>query len=280
MNKSVQQTKILRVNGTAEEEFDLLAVEEPMEIRLGHGPSGQRRQSTVSVTMRTSGHDFELALGFLYTEGIVRQHEEVERISYCQDQGKQHHNNVVRVELSAGVVVDTLRLKRNSYMNSGCGVCGKTSIDAIEAEGLQNITNGFEVEEESIHSAPGILTQAQLVFKYTGGLHAAGLFDRGGKLLLWREDVGRHNALDKVLGASLQQKIALKNTFLFLSGRIGFELVQKALVANIPVVAAVGAPSSLAVDLARRFDMTLLGFVREGGFNIYCGNQRVKLNTR
>lgn len=273
----MQQVNIIKVGDAASEQSDLLAVEEPLELRLGYGPAVDRQQKAISVTMRTPGHDFELALGFLFTEGIIQRYEEVASIHYCQDLGRKHSKeNVVRVELRPEVQPDLLRLQRNFYTSSSCGVCGKASIEAIETICPQPTVHPCTVTEEVIHQAPDALLKAQLVFQYTGGLHAAGLFDTTGKLLLWREDVGRHNALDKLIGACLTaHQLPLQNTFVLLSGRLSFELVQKAVMAGLPVLAAVGAPSHLAVSLAREFDMTLLGFVREQRFNIYSGAHRI-----
>lgn len=248
-----------------------------MEIRLGFGPAAAREQRAISVTMRTPGHDFELALGFLFTEGIIQQYDSVDSIHYCQDLGRQQNGeNILRVELRPEVPVDLQRLQRNFYTSSSCGLCGKASIEAIETICPHPIGPQGAINEAVIHQAPDILLKAQLVFQHTGGLHAAGLFDQQGRLLLWREDVGRHNALDKLIGACLTaQQLPLQNTFVLLSGRLSFELVQKALMAGLPVLAAVGAPSHLAVNLAREFDMTLLGFVREQRFNIYSGAERI-----
>lgn len=282
MNSSVQSTSITKIGDQIQEQDDLLAVEEPLEIRLGYGFVNERNQSSISVTMRTPGHDFELALGFLFAEGIIRSYEEVASIKYCHStksaQQVQEKENIVRVELSPNTPVDLQRLQRNFYTNSSCGVCGKTSIEAISTLCTPLSPDNFNVEDEVIHQAPEILRKAQLVFSYTGGLHAAGLFDTQGQLLLWREDIGRHNALDKLLGASLvANKIPLNKSFLLLSGRVSFELVQKALMGGISMIAAVGAPSSLAVQLARQYNISLLGFVRDRQFNIYSGSHRVRL---
>jgi FdhD protein len=282
MKSSVQHVKIVRVDGAATGQPDLLAVEEPLEIRLGYGPAGHRQQRSISVTMRTPGHDFELVLGFLFTEGIIQDYEAVASIHYCENLGRQQKEeekeNVVRVELKAGVQVDIEGLQRNFYTSSSCGVCGKSSIAALQAICPYPAAHPFSVAEEVIHQAPEALRKAQLVFQYTGGLHAAGLFDPTGKLLLWREDVGRHNAMDKLIGACLMDReLPLKNVFVLLSGRVSFELVQKALMAGLSMLAAVGAPSSLALNLAREYDITLLGFVRDGRFNIYHGSQRLLL---
>ncbi len=282
MNNSVQHTSIVKVGDTIDEEDDLLAVEEPLEIRLGYGPVSARCQQSISVTMRTPGHDFELALGFLFAEGIIRNYEEVVSIKYCQNTDTTDaKENIVRVELLPNIPVDMQKLQRNFYSTSSCGVCGKASIEALDTHCLPLPMDNFCIDAEVIHQAPAKLRKAQLVFTYTGGLHAAGLFDRQGKLLLWREDVGRHNALDKLLGASLAaDNIPLSQSFLLLSGRVSFELVQKALMGGISLIAAVGAPSSLAVQLAQEYDITLLGFVRDQRFNIYSGSHRVALQEK
>ncbi|MBO0935775.1 formate dehydrogenase accessory sulfurtransferase FdhD [Fibrella sp. HMF5335] len=257
---------------------DLLAVEEPMEIRLGYGEATDRQQRSISVTMRTPGHDFELALGFLFTEGIIQSRQQIHSIRYCTDLGRQEAtNNIVRVELAPDVAVDLRSSERNFYTTSSCGVCGKASIDAVWNTGCPILppAEAF-VDADVIHALPQKLRAAQAVFEHTGGLHAAAIFDQNGTLLLLREDVGRHNALDKVIGAALQQGLVpLHNSVLFLSGRISFELVQKALMAGIPLVAAVGAPSSLAVQMGQDVGMTLLGFVRNNTFNIYSGADRI-----
>jgi FdhD protein len=255
---------------------DLLAIEEPLEIRMGFGPMGDRQQRNVSVTMRTPGHDFELASGFLFTEGIIQNFNQIESVKYCEDGGKQEQKeNIVRVELKSEVKIDFQKLQRHFYTTSSCGVCGKTSIDAVKVN-CKSISDSFKISAETIHTLPDKLRKAQQVFEYTGGLHASALFDSEGKLILLREDVGRHNALDKIIGAMLfKNEIPIPNYFLLVSGRASFELIQKAAVAGIPVLAAVGAPSSLAVQLAKAVNMTLLGFVRDKRFNIYCGEQRI-----
>lgn len=255
---------------------DLLAIEEPLEIRIGFGMTGDRQQKSLSVTMRTPGHDFELAIGFLFTEGILQSYGQVESIKYCEDGGRQDEKeNVVRVELKPEVVVDLPKLQRNFYTTSSCGVCGKSSIEAV-ARQCPHISADWKVGPDFIHALPGKLKEAQKVFEYTGGLHASGLFNRKGDLVLLREDVGRHNALDKVIGAMVvKNEVPLVNYCLLVSGRASFELVQKAALAGIPLLAAVGAPSSLAVSLAKDCGMTLLGFVRDGRFNIYSSAERI-----
>ena len=257
---------------------DLLAVEEPLEIRLGYGETNDRQQRSISVTMRTPGNDFELALGFLFTENVIQNLTQVHTIRYCTDLGRQEATeNIIRVELNPGVAVDLSTTERNFYTTSSCGVCGKASIDAIRTTACPVLSPARPlIDADLIHTLPGKLREAQAVFEHTGGLHAAALFDSSGRLLLLREDVGRHNALDKMIGAGLQAGLLpLSDSLVFLSGRISFELVQKALVAGVPLVAAVGAPSSLAVQMADEFGMTLLGFVRNNSFNVYTAANRV-----
>lgn len=255
---------------------DLLAIEEPLEIRIGFGMMSDRQQKSLSVTMRTPGHDFELAIGFLFTEGIIQHIDQIESVKYCEDVGKQEEKgNVVRVELKPEISIDFEKLQRHFYTSSSCGVCGKSSIESVKVVS-QPVREGFSIEASLIHQLPDTLRKAQAVFEHTGGLHAVGLFDNTGELVLLREDVGRHNALDKAIGAMvLKREGPLSNYALLVSGRASFELVQKAAVAGIPVLAAVGAPSSLAVALAKESGMTLLGFVRNQRFNIYCGEQRI-----
>ncbi|MES2517513.1 MAG: formate dehydrogenase accessory sulfurtransferase FdhD [Bacteroidota bacterium] len=259
---------------------DLLAVEDPMEIRLGFGKTNERQQKSISVTMRTPGHDFELALGFLFSEGIIQQYSQIYTIKYCTDLGRQESkNNIVRVELKPDVVVDLSGLERNFYATSSCGICGKASIEVLQKIGcpyipiVKNI-----VSQDIIYHLPTILREAQNVFNHTGGLHAAGLFDKNGMLILLREDVGRHNALDKLIGASVNH-VDLSDKIALVSGRLSFELVQKTLMAGIPILVAIGAPSSLAVELAINFGLTLIGFLRDGSYNVYTGIERLILNT-
>jgi len=277
MTVSVKNTAIKKITGSGiESKPDLLAVEEPLEIRIGFGSLSDRQQKSLSVTMRTPGHDFELAVGFLFTEGIINHFNQVESIKYCEDGGKQEQKeNSVRVELKPEVQIDFTKLQRHFYTTSSCGVCGKTSIDAVKVS-CSVQPDLFKIQSSIIHTLPQHLRVAQNVFEYTGGLHASALFDAQGNLTLLREDVGRHNALDKIIGAILfRQDTLFSNCILVVSGRASFELVQKAAVAGIPVLAAVGAPSSLAVQLAKEVNMTLLGFVRDQRFNIYCGENRV-----
>ncbi|QJW90680.1 formate dehydrogenase accessory sulfurtransferase FdhD [Spirosoma taeanense] len=270
----------ITADSDARQTVDLLAVEEPLEIRLGYGEAGDRQQRSLSVTMRTPGHDFELALGFLLTEGVIQRIEQVHTIRYCTDLGRQEAvENIVRVELKPDVTVDLHTTERNFYTTSSCGVCGKASIDAVRTSVCPVLPPAQAmVDADLVHTLPDKLHEAQAIFNHTGGLHAAALFDTMGQLLLLREDVGRHNALDKVIGAALQAGLLpLSKALLFLSGRISFELVQKALAAGVPLVAAVGAPSSLAVQMASEFGLTLLGFVRNHSFNLYTCPGRVLL---
>jgi FdhD protein len=253
---------------------DSLAVEEPLEIRLAF-PGNKHK--AISITMRTPGDDLELAAGFLFTEGIINSSEQISQIRHCglPDKDKNIQNTVV-VELKENIDVDLKRLERNFYTTSSCGVCGKSSIEALHTGVCRVEANGLKVSAELIHKLPEILRASQNIFEQTGGLHASALFDAKGELEIVREDVGRHNALDKVIGAKfLAGETPLDDKILLVSGRASFELVQKALMAGIPVLAAVGAPSSLAVELAAEFGMTLVGFVRDERFNIYTGGERI-----
>ncbi len=278
-NQAYFQTEITKVSPEKKEavQTDSLAVEEPLEIRLGFPKNGRIEHKAISITMRTPGDDLELAAGFLFTEGIITTPEQVSRIRYCglPDKGKNIQNTAV-VELAENVAVDLKRLERNFYTTSSCGVCGKSSIEALHTGARKINSNGFRVKTELIHSLPEILRASQNVFEQTGGLHASALFNARGELEILREDVGRHNALDKVIGAKFMAgETPLENRILLVSGRASFELVQKALMAAVPVLAAVGAPSSLAVELAKEFGMTLVGFVRDNRFNIYTDGERI-----
>jgi FdhD protein len=264
----------LHADGRIETEADSLAVEEPLEIRLGL--PGEKHRA-ISITMRTPGDDLELAAGFLFTEGIIQSAAQVKDIRPCGLPGKDKQiQNTVVVELEEKIDIDLKRLERNFYTTSSCGVCGKSSIEALET-GVRRIEpNGFRVASSLLHRLPDLLRASQDVFERTGGLHASALFGEKGELQILREDVGRHNALDKVIGAKfLAGELPLKNKILLVSGRASFELVQKALMAGIPMMAAVGAPSSLAVELAKEYGMTLAGFLRDDRFNIYSGAERI-----
>ena len=255
---------------------DALATEEPMEIRLLSGGTKQ----TVAVTMRTPGADFELAAGFLYGEGIVKSSDDLMKISYCVDSDLDaaQQYNIVNVELRGGREYDLRPLERHFYTSSACGVCGKASLEQLELRGCPVVGPGPEVSAETIYALPEKLREAQGLFDATGGLHAAALFDENGDLLALREDVGRHNATDKLVGwALLEGRLPLSGHIVMVSGRSSFEILQKCLTAGVPVVCAISAPSSLAVDVAREFGMTLVGFLRERRFNVYAGQERVAL---
>jgi FdhD protein len=255
---------------------DSLATEEPMEIRL---LSGGARQ-TVAVTMRTPGADFELAAGFLFGEGIVKTPEDIAKISYCVDSDldAEQQYNIVNVELRAGREYDLRPLERHFYTSSACGVCGKASLEQLELRGCPIVPPGPEVSAQTVYSLPGKLREAQGLFDATGGLHAAALFDAKGELLTLREDVGRHNATDKLVGwALLEGRLPLADHVVLVSGRSSFEILQKCLTAGVPIVCAISAPSSLAVDVARQFGITLVGFLRGGKFNVYAGFERVRI---
>jgi FdhD protein len=258
--------------GVASERADRVATEEPLEVRVG-GPGQEPEQ--VAVTMRTPGQDFELAVGFLFTEGLVRSREEVASVAYCELPAEEQRYNVVTVRLS--VPFDGERLRRNFFATSSCGVCGKASLEQV-AVACAPLGPGPVVPASVVTELPDRLREGQRVFDRTGGLHAAGLFDAEGRLLSIREDVGRHNAVDKLAGRSLLAgETPLADRVLMVSGRVSFEIVQKAAVAGIGVVCAVSAPSSLAVDAARDLGMTLVGFLRGEDFNVYAGSERIDL---
>ncbi|MDR7413450.1 MAG: formate dehydrogenase accessory sulfurtransferase FdhD [Armatimonadota bacterium] len=254
---------------------DFLATEEPMEVRLVAGP----HRRTVAVTMRTPGNDFELAAGFLFCEGVVRSRDEVSRIAYCLDEGldAEQRYNVVTVELRGNCLPDLQPLERHFYTTSACGVCGKASLEALRIRGCPVLDGGPVLEPRLLRELPERLRRAQGLFAQTGGLHAAALFDAEGRLLAVREDVGRHNAMDKLVGwALLEGRLPLRDSVVMVSGRASFELVQKAVAAGAPVFCAVSAPSSLAVEVARAFGVTLVGFLRGDRFNVYTGAERVR----
>lgn len=266
--------RVLAVDGeTAREIVDDLATEEPLEIRLVAGPYIK----SVAVTMRTPGNDFELAAGFLFSEGIVTSRSRLSGISYCIDPevDADQRYNIVNVALAGDALPQLERLERHFTMSSACGVCGKANIDALQTR-AQPIDDNLCVDVELIEALPEKMREAQRVFSSTGGLHAAALFDRNGKLLALREDVGRHNALDKIVGwALMNDRLPLRECVLLVSGRASYELAQKSIVAGIPILCAVSAPSSLAVGLASAFNLTLTGFVRGRRANVYSGRERI-----
>ena len=278
MTTNVQSVETLKVgSGKAELEADLVVTEEPLEIRVGYGSENERQQFTLSVTMRTPGHDQELCIGFLYTEDVIQKKEDVLRAEYCGNlEFPNEKDNVMRVELSPDVEFSPSQFGRNFYTASSCGVCGKASIEllSVSCQSLQQIKT--EIAGSVLYSLPAKLQNSQRVFQHTGGLHASGLFDLRGNILSLREDVGRHNALDKLVGSLvLNSALPSSESVLMLSGRISFDLVQKAIRAGIPIVAAVGAPSSLAIKLAAEYGVTLVGFLKEDKFNVYTERQRV-----
>ena len=279
VNFTKKTVRRVKSGGEVSVEQDALAVEEPLEIRLGFIKNGKRTHKSISITMRTPGDDFELAAGFLFTEGIIKSADQITKIKHCGVPAKDSiFNNTVRVDLRSDVKIDFKRLERHFYTSSSCGVCGKTSIEALQTGVCSLAENTSPIfAAETIHRLPEILRTSQNVFDRTGGLHAAALFNQAGEMESLREDVGRHNAVDKIIGTKfLAGKTPVSDKLLLVSGRASFELVQKALMAGIPILAAVGAPSSLAVELAREYGMTLLGFVRDNRFNIYCGAERIE----
>lgn len=262
-------------DGRIRQRDDFLAAEEPLEIRLQAGGQTQ----TVAVTMRTPGHDFELAAGFLYAEGIVSERAQVGGISYCVDPAVdvEQRYNIVNVGLRQAHLPELATLERHFFTTSACGVCGKASLEAIEMRGCPRLPDGPQIDPAVLMGLPDVLRQAQGLFDATGGLHAAGLFAPDGGLLCLREDVGRHNAVDKLIGWALTRgELPLHNRILLVSGRASYEILQKSTVAGVPIVCAVSAPSHLAVDVARQFGVTLVGFLRGERFNIYAGGARIR----
>jgi FdhD protein len=281
MLESVRRIEVTRADRTeARRASDALAVEEPLEIRLDYTREGEVARTTLAVTMRTPGHDVELAAGYLFTEGMIRDRRDIARIGCCGPGRGTDPDNRIRAELAPHVSVDPSRLDRYSYTSSSCGACGKTSIDALRARRPWVLPpDSLTIRGELLRLLPAALRHVQSSFDATGGLHAAALFASDGRLVVVREDVGRHNALDKVIGSQLLAgALPAHERILIVSGRVSFELVEKALMAGIPVLAAIGAPSSLAVDTAREAGMTLVGFLSADRFNIYSGGHRVRVH--
>lgn len=276
--KSVKLVQIERFGSDGGACDDAVATEEPLEIRLSYShPDGRRAQKSISITMRTPGNDEELAAGFLLTEGIIAGPTELEAIGPCGPPAANGLINVVRVDLAPGVEVDLARLERHFYTSSSCGVCGKASLEAVAVQGRYDLrSNAFQISADNLGTLPDRLLALQNVFERTGGLHASGLFDDAGMVRVSREDVGRHNALDKLIGqALLKDELPLSDYGVVVSGRASFELMQKAMMAGMPMVAAVGAPSSLAVEFAEEFGMTLAGFLTADRFNVYSRPDRI-----
>jgi FdhD protein len=270
--------KRLTIRSVQEDRFktaiDTLVVEEPLEIRL------DPQSASLAVTMRTPGDDFDLVVGFLYNEGILRCRSDLVGLRYCDDTksagGKSQ--NVISVNLAGNAEIDFSTLQRYFFMSSSCGVCGKASINSLRQRGARTVVDSFKLDASVLYGLPERLRSAQKNFAATGGLHAAALFDGQGTLLRVREDIGRHNALDKLIGALiLADKLPLSNSIVMISGRASFEVMQKCIMAGAPMVCAVSAPSSLAVSMAEAFGVTLVGFLREHRFNLYAGSSRVLL---
>jgi FdhD protein len=277
MNKSKTKAQVWVVeNGKKRLRQDQLTTEEPLEIRL---VSPQR---TLAVTMRTPGTDFALVAGFLFSEGVISCREDIQRMSYCTDEsvdGEQRYN-IINVELKSGLNPNLQPLERHFYTNSACGVCGKANIEALRLRGYAVVTSNLIVQPEIIYSLPEKLRSHQGIFSATGGLHAAAVFDAQGNLLNLQEDVGRHNALDKLIGtALLGDELPFNNHIVMVSGRSSFEILQKSLVAGVGIVCSVSAPSSLAVSVAQEFGITLIGFLRGERFNIYTGWERLNISS-
>ena len=274
--------KVIKFNKNKFEKIDdLISIEEPLEISLKHRTQDQWVTNTLSITMRTPGDDDDLVRGFLFNEQIIQNLDEIKSIESVGDKvGKYKIQNKIVITLNNSQNINISKIKRDFLTNSSCGVCGKSSLDALEIVKKEKTSSSNpKLTKETIIESPSILRNNQSEFSKTGGIHASGLFSLDGKLISLKEDVGRHNALDKMIGNALNNnQIEPKNQFITCSGRLNFELVQKVLMTNIGLMIGVGAPTSLAIDLANRFDMTLIGFVKEDSFNIYTNNQKVIVN--
>ena len=269
-------------NSKLEEIKDSVSVEEPLEMRLKYKKNSKWEVQNISITMRTPGNDEDLIIGFLFSEQIIKNVKDIESIEYQGEiSGDYDLQNIIEATLSKIDNIDIAKLKRNFITNSSCGVCGKSSLDAIQVIKENKLDLSFPyVDEKIILQSPKLLINKQSEFSKTGGIHASALIDTNGNVVAIREDVGRHNALDKLIGYSISKNLLNpEKQFIACSGRLNFELVQKGLMANIGVMAGVGAPTSLAIDLAKRFDMSLLGFVKEDSFNIYSNKQRIILSS-
>jgi len=276
--KAILKMKVTKsIVGGAFEKKDFLAVEEPLEIRLAFGKVKARQQKSIAITMRTPGHDFEWAMGFLLTEGIIEAKRHILKMEYVSTRDPESAGNIILIELDPAADFELKKLERNFYASSACGLCGKASIEAVRTQSIFELVENHPLfRSTTLFKLPQILLERQSVFSDTGGLNAAALFDSEGNLLIVRDDIGRHNAVDKLVGLALAKGLIPLSDFLILvSGRIGFELVQKSLMAGAPIIAAVGAPSSLAVKLAAEAGMTLIGFLKNDSFNIYAGKNRV-----
>ncbi|WP_134151666.1 formate dehydrogenase accessory sulfurtransferase FdhD [Flavobacterium sp. 270] len=280
---SIKNIGIQRVDGNTIADFsDTLSIEEPLEIRLSYGPEGERMQKSISVTMRTPGNDVELAIGFLFTEGIITSYQDVTAAYHTKMNCLSQKQNIVQIDLDENFSPNLMQTDRNFYTTSSCGVCGKSSIQSIKTvSSFKDSAKPFlSIDPDIFYQLPKKLRLAQSDFSATGGLHASGIFTVEGDLLFLSEDVGRHNALDKLIGSALiENTLPLNQHILLLSGRASFELIQKAAMAGISVIASIGAPSSLAVELAQEFDITLLGFLKKDRFNLYHSSDKVIIKT-
>ena len=283
------ERNVLKVKGSSSAPAtDVIAIEDPLEIRVVHGV--ERHGRSLAITMRTPGHDFELACGFLFTEGVIQSRAQILAYDYCGKPAPgQKHSNIVRVELAPTIELDKKHLERNFYTTSSCGICGKASLEALATVGTEIPKDAaLRIEREKVHELAATVFASQDLFTATGGVHGAGLVDANLNVHVLREDVGRHNAVDKVIGSHLlahgfdveDRTRALEDKLLMVSGRTSFEIMQKALVAGIPMVVGVGPPSSLAIELAEEFGMSLVGFARDGRFNVYAGADRIVTRSR
>ena len=274
-HKNIQITKFDDTKITSA--LDQVAIEEPLEIQLCSETEALSAAKSISVTMRTPGHDKDLATGFLFTESIIRNAEDIKSIDIVGETDQESGSkNIVRVAIEPSVEIDLDTLTRHFYTTSSCGVCGKASIEAIYNKGCQEIKSEFSISRSALIALPEKLRAQQIICGKTGGLHAAALFDAHGEIILVREDVGRHNAVDKIIGAMLRRKkLPTSEMGIIVSGRTSFELMQKTIVAGIPMLAAVSAPSSLAIALAKKFNITLVGFLRNNKFNVYSNSRRI-----
>ncbi|MAH02761.1 MAG: formate dehydrogenase family accessory protein FdhD [Candidatus Pelagibacter sp.] len=276
MNSNYQTVKYKQNQSATIDE--LISIEEPLEMIVRYKKNNNWIDNSISVTMRTPKNDEDLIVGLLFSEGIIHKLPEIEKIeSLGHETGKFKLRNKIRVTLNNGENLDVKHLRRNFLTNSSCGVCGKASMDSLEIICKTKINkNNPKIKSSLVTAIPNLLKQSQSEFSKTGGIHASALFDQDGKVLVIREDVGRHNALDKVIGHCFKNSILdTKNQFIACSGRLSFELIQKTLMANIGLLMGVGAPTSLAIDLAKRFDITLIGFIKSDSFNVYCGENRI-----
>jgi FdhD protein len=276
MNSNYQTVKYKQNQSATIDE--LISIEEPLEMIVRYKKNNNWIDNSVSVTMRTPRNDEDLIVGLLFSEGIIHKFPEIEKVETLgHETGKFKLRNKIRVTLNNGENLDVKHLRRNFLTNSSCGVCGKASMDSLEIICKTKINkNNPKIKSSLVTAIPNLLKQSQSEFSKTGGIHASALFDQDGKALVIREDVGRHNALDKVIGHCFKNSIFdTKNQFIACSGRLSFELIQKTLMANIGLLMGVGAPTSLAIDLAKRFDITLIGFIKSDSFNVYCGENRI-----